>query len=79
MGFAQAGAHVTVQDCVFGMVLLLSTKGKPESDVYSEQYYLFVGGSDAANVNITNCYYMPSFILNPLLKNGSVKALGIPA
>ena len=77
VGFAQAGAHVTVQDCVFGMVLLLSTKGKPESDVYSEQYYLFVGGSDAANVNITNCYYMPSFILNPLLKNGSVKAQGM--
>lgn len=77
VGFAQAGAHVTVQDCVFGMVLLLSTKGKPESNVYSEQYYLFVGGSDAANVNITNCYYMPSFILNPLLKNGSVKAQGM--
>ena len=77
VGFAQAGAYVTVQDCVFGLVLLLSTKGKPESDVYSEQYYLFVGGSDAANVNITNCYYMPSFILNPLLKNGSVKAQGM--
>jgi len=77
VGFAQAGAHVTVQDCVFGMVLLLSTKGKPESDVYSEQFYLFVGGSDAANVNITNCYYMPSFILNPLLKKGSVKAQGM--
>lgn len=77
VGFAQAGAHVTVQDCVFGMVLLLSTKGKPESDVYSEQYYLFVGGSDAANVNITNCYYMPSFSLSPLLKNGSVKAQGM--
>jgi hypothetical protein len=77
VGFAQAGAHVTVQDCVFGMVVLLSTKGKPESDVYSEQYYLFVGGSDAANVNITNCYYMPSFILNTLLKNGSVKAQGM--
>lgn len=77
VGFAQAGAHVTVQDCVFGMVLLLSTKGKPESDVYSEQYYLFVGGSDAANVNITNCYYMPSFILNPLLEKGSVKAQGM--
>ena len=77
VGFAQAGAHVTVQDCVFGMVLLLSTTGKPESDVYSEQYYLFVGGSDAANVNITNCYYMPSFILNPLLKKGSVKAQGM--
>lgn len=77
VGFAQAGAHVTVQDCVFGMVLLLSTKGKPESDVYSEQYYLFVGGSEEATVNITNCYYMPSFILNPLLKNGSVKAQGM--
>ncbi len=77
VGFAQAGAHVTVQDCVFGMVLLLSTKGKPESDVYSEQYYLFVGGSEDATVNITNCYYMPSFILNPLLKNGSVKAQGM--
>ena len=77
VGFAQAGAYVTVQDCVFGMVLLLSAKGKPESDVYSEQYYLFVGGSDAANVNITNCYYMPSFILTPLLKNGSVKAQGM--
>lgn len=77
VGFAQAGAHVTVQDCVFGMVVLLSTKGKPESDVYSEQYYLFVGGSDAATVNITNCYYMPSFILTPLLKNGSVKAQGM--
>lgn len=77
VGFAQAGAHVTVQDCVFGMVLLLSTKGKPESDVYSEQFYLFVGGSDAANVNITNCYYMPSFILNPLLEKGSVKAQGM--
>ena len=75
VGFAQAGAHVTVEDCVFGMVILLA-KGKPESDVYSEQYYLFVGGSDEANVNITNCYYMPSFILNPLLKNGSVKAQG---
>lgn len=77
VGFAQAGAHVTVQDCVFGMVVLLSTKGKPESDVYSEQYYLFVGGSKEATVNITNCYYMPSFILNPLLKNGSVKAQGM--
>lgn len=77
VGFAQAGAHVTVQDCVFGMVLLLSTKGKPESDVYSEQYYLFVGGSEEATVNITNCYYMPSFILNPLLKKGSVKAQGM--
>ena len=77
VGFAQAGAHVTVQDCVFGMVVLLSTKGKTGSNVYSEQYYLFVGGSDAANVNITNCYYMPSFILNPLLKNGSVKAQGM--
>ena len=77
VGFAQAGAYVTVQDCAFGLVLLLSTKGKPGSDVYSEQYYLFVGGSDAANVNITNCYYMPSFMLNPLLKNGSVKAQGM--
>lgn len=77
VGFAQAGAHVTVQDCVFGMVLLLSTTGKPESDVYSEQYYLFVGGSEEATVNITNCYYMPSFILNPLLKKGSVKAQGM--
>ena len=45
--------------------------------MYSEQYYLFVGGSDAANVNITNCYYMPSYILTPLLKNGSVKAQGM--
>ena len=77
VGFAQAGAHVTVQDCVFGMVVLLSTKGKPESDVYSEQYYLFVGGSDAANVNITNCYYMPSFLLIPKIKDGSVKAQGM--
>jgi hypothetical protein len=77
VGFAQAGAHVTVQDCVFGMVVLLSTKGKPESDVYSEQYYLFVGGSKEATVTITNCYYMPSFILNPLLNNGSVKAQGM--
>lgn len=77
VGFAQAGAHVTVQDCVFGMVWLQNTKGKPESDVYSEQFYLFVGGSEEATVNITNCYYMPSFILNPLLKNGSVKAQGM--
>ena len=77
VGFAQAGAHVTVQDCVFGMVMLLSTKGKPGSDVYSEQYYLFVGGSKEATVTITNCYYMPSFILNPLLNNGSVKAQGM--
>ncbi|MBR0285801.1 MAG: hypothetical protein IJQ96_02110 [Bacteroidales bacterium] len=77
VGFAQDGAHVTVQDCVFGMVVLLSTKGKPGSDVYSEQYYMFVGGSKEATVNITNCYYMPSFILNPLLKNGSVKAQGM--
>ena len=77
VGFAQADAHVTVQDCVFGMVLLLSTKGRPGSDVYSEQYYLFVGGSDKANVNITNCYYMPSYFLNLLLKDGSVKAQGM--
>lgn len=78
VGFAQAGAHVTVQDCVFGMVVLLSTKGKPGSNVYSEQYYLFVGGSEDATVTITNCYYMPtSFILNPLLNNGSVKAQGM--
>ena len=59
------------------MVWLQNTKGKPESDVYSEQFYLFVGGSEEATVNITNCYYMPSFILNPLLKNGSVKAQGM--
>jgi len=60
------------------MVVLLSTKGKPGSNVYSEQYYLFVGGSEDATVTITNCYYMPtSFILNPLLNNGSVKAQGM--
>lgn len=76
VGFAQAGAQVTVEDCVFGMVLLYAN-GKPKSSVYSEQYYLFVGGSDAASVSITNCYYMPSFNLNPLLNNGSVKAQGM--
>lgn len=76
VGFAQAGAHVTVEDCVFGMVILLA-KGKPESDVYSEQYYLFVGGSNEATVSITNCYYMPSFSVNPSLNNGSVKAQGM--
>ena len=77
VGFAQAGAHVTVQDCVFGMVWLINTKGKPKSEEYSEQYYLFVGGSKEATVNITNCYYMPSYILNPLLEKGSVKAQGM--
>ena len=77
VGFAQAGAHVTVQDCVFGMVWLINTKGKPKSEEYSEQYYLFVGGSKEATVNITNCYYMPSYFLNTLLKNGSVKAQGM--
>ena len=76
VGFAQAGAQVTIEDCVFGMVLLYAN-GKPKSSVYSEQYYLFVGGSDAASVSITNCYYMPSFNLNPLLNNGSVKAQGM--
>lgn len=76
VGFAQAGAHVTVEDCVFGMVTLLA-KGKPESSVPSEQLYVFVGGSDAATVNITNCYYMPSFLLSPAINNGSVKAQGV--
>lgn len=77
VGFAQAVAHVTVQDCVFGAVWLADTKGKPESSVYSEQYYLFVGGSDKAIVTIANCYYMPNFLLNPKIKDGSVKAQGV--
>ena len=76
VGFAQAGAHVTVKDCVFGTVMLLAG-GKPESNVYSEQFYLFVGGSEEATVTITNCYYMPSFLLNPKIKDGSVKAQGM--
>jgi hypothetical protein len=76
VGFAQAGADVTVEDCVFGAVLLFA-EGKPESSVYSEQYYLFVGGSDAAIVTITNCYYMSNFLLNPKINNGSVKAQGV--
>ena len=77
VGFAQAGAYVTVQDCVFGMVWLSDTKGKPESSVYSEQYYLFVGGSDKAIVTITNCYYMYNFLLKSKINNGSVKAQGM--
>lgn len=76
VGFAQAGAGVTVEDCVFGAVWLLA-EGNPKSSEYSEQYYLFVGGSDAAIVTITNCYYMSNFHLNPKIKNGSVKAQGM--
>ncbi len=77
VGFAQAGAYVTVQDCVFGIVWLSDTKGKPKSSVYSEQYYLFVGGSDNAIVTITNCYYMSNFLVNSKINNGSVKAQGM--
>ncbi len=77
VGFAQAGAGVTVEDCVFGAVWLVDTKGNPKSDAYSEQYYLFVGGRDEAIVTITNCYYMSNFLLNSKIKNGSVKAQGM--
>ena len=76
VGFAQADAHVTVEDCVFGAVLLFA-EGNPKSSVYSEQYYLFVGGSNEATVSITNCFYMPNFLLSPAINNGSVKAQGV--